>query len=181
MARIARCDLLPHADRLRLIARIREGVPWRALAAEFDIPQASIREWAERHKYGRNPTEAKRAAVDAMLADETPPQVAQQAEQTAQRAVSTGDANLDSAAERDARVAKSAAAICVATIARLGQAVRDEMDPRTLKVIAEAVAKAWETYSRIHKLDDAPQAPDYSAEYEAAAARLRARLGLDRK
>lgn len=66
MPRVSKCDKLKEHDRLRLVGRIGEGVSWRDLAAEFDIPAATIREWSERNGYGRSPVESKRKAVDAI-------------------------------------------------------------------------------------------------------------------
>ena len=68
MPRVSRCDKLPEQDRLRLIGRIGEGASWPQLAAEFGISQSTIAEWATRNGHGRNPSSAKRKAVDDILA-----------------------------------------------------------------------------------------------------------------
>ena len=66
MGRISKCDQLTEGDRLRLIGRIAEGVPWRQLECEFKIPFASIIEWSGRNGHGR--TSAKRLWVESEMA-----------------------------------------------------------------------------------------------------------------
>lgn len=178
MPRVSRCDKLQEHDRLRLIGRIGEGVSWRDLAAEFAIPMATIREWSERNGYGRSPVASKRKAVDAMLAKAPSFETAQKDKQEPEtaRSAETGNPEIDAAAERDAKVARAAAGVCVRIIQRLMQSASEETDPKMLKIIAEANGRAWDTYARINKLDEPP--PETANDYAAAAEAVRRKLGL---
>jgi len=149
MARLSRCDKLPEQDRLRLVGKIGDGVSWRELSAEFGIPFATIKEWAERNGYQRSVVAAKRKRVDEILA--TPETV----HQTVHCAVTTGNENTDAAADRDADVARQAARVSVDIIQRLSALVSDDPDAKETVMIASALDKAWGTYARINKLDDA--------------------------
>lgn len=170
MPRISRCDKLPEHERLRLVGRIGEGVSWPQLAADFGIPQSTIAEWATRNGYGRSPVEAKRKAVDKILAaPETGSQIGSKSE--------TGNPDTDAAAERDARVARLAAGVAVQIIKRLATlAQQSDTAPKDVVAVATALDKAWGTYARINKLDD--PAPDSGNDHAAHAEALKRRLGL---
>lgn len=154
MPRISRCDKLPEQDRLRLIGRIGEGASWRVLQDEFGIPQATIREWAERNGYGRSPVTAKRRAVDDILAKTPDFEIAHETAPSAE----TGNPEIDAAAERDAKVGRLASGVCVAILKRAAELVKHAETPRDLVAVSTATEKAWATYARVNKLDDAPPA-----------------------
>lgn len=169
MPRVSRCDKLPEHERLRLVGRIGEGATWEALAAEFGISKSTIAEWAARNGYCRSPVEAKRKAVDSLLAKpETGSETGNKPE--------TGNPDIDAAAERDAKVARLAAGVAVQIIRRLAQLARDESSaPKDTVAVATALDKAWGTYARINKLDD-PK--DAATDLAAMAADARRRLGV---
>jgi hypothetical protein len=135
------------------VGRIGEGASWRVLAAEFSLPVETIRQWAERNGHGRSPVNAKRKAVDELLARDVPIEMGQQ---TGQRP-DTGNAEIDAAAERDAKVARIAAGVAVQIIKRLAALAQNQsIVPKDVVAVATALDKAWGTYARINKLDDTP-------------------------
>lgn len=154
MARVSRCDKLPEQERLRLVGAIGEGRSWRELAGEFGISEATIREWAERNGYQRSPTAAKRKLVDEIL---TRAETAHEtAHEIAHCAVSTGNPEIDIAAHRDATAAIQAGNVALAIIARLEVLLKTgDVDAKEVATISTALDKAWGTYARIYKLDDA--------------------------
>lgn len=156
MARISRCDKLTEHERLRLVGRIGEGATWEALAHEFGIASASIREWAGRNGYGRSPTASKRKMVEDLLAK---PETAQIADQTAPPAVSTGNTEVDAAAQedvRDMRLGLQAArlALQVSTLGLNGMIEHKDPDPKAAKLWSECVAINVNTIRKIRGLDD---------------------------
>lgn len=175
MARISRCDKLPEHERLRLVGMIGEGASWRTLAAEFDIPEATIRLWAETNGFQRSPVEAKRKLVDKLLAQ---PEPAQQPAHCAEPAHhTTGNPDTDAAAERDAKVARLAAGVAVQIIRRLATlAQQADTAPKDVVAVATALDKAWGTYARINKLDDAK--PEVANDHTAMAEIVRRKLGI---
>lgn len=160
MARISRCDKLAEHERLRLVGRIGEGASWDALAAEFEIPAGTIREWAGRNGYGRSPTASKRKMVEDLL---TRPETAgQTAGQTASHAVSTGNPEVDASAQedvRDMRLGLQAArlALKVSAMGLKGMADAGEADPKASKLWSECIAINVNTIRKIRGLDDTTQ------------------------
>lgn len=173
MARISKCDKLPEHERLRLVGMIGEGVSWRDLSAAFGISSATIHEWSARNGFGRSATESKRKQFDYLL---TKPDGEQTGQQTGQRTESTGNPDTDAAAERDANVARSAAGVAVAIIRRLADLVEACPEAKDTGVIATALDKAWGTYARINKLDDAK--PEVANDHTAMAEMVRRKLGI---
>lgn len=156
MSRVSKCDKLPEHERLRLVGCIGEGMTWEALAAEFNIPFSTIREWATRNGYSRSPVDSKRQLVDRLLAK--PQSEIETANKTVTLAESTGNPDTDAAAERDAKVARLAANVAVQIIKRLAELAKfGDGDAKEASTIAVALDKAWGTYARINKLDDQPQ------------------------
>ena len=156
MARVSKCDKLPEHERLRLVGRIGEGASWDALATEFSIPSASIREWARRNGYGRSPTSSKRKMVEDLLAK---PETAQIADQTAPPAVSTGNTEVDAAAQedvRDMRLGLQAARLALKVSAIGLKQMADEQiaDPKASKLWSECIAINVNTIRKIRGLDD---------------------------
>ena len=169
MARVSKCDKLPENERLRLVGMIGEGTSWPQLAKAFSIPQSSIAEWATRNGYGRSPVEAKRKAVDAILArPETVSETGSKPE--------TGNPDTDAAAERDAKVARLAAGVAVGIIRRLHSLAQGTPDAKETTSIATALDKAWGTYARINKLDDAK--PESTNDHSSMAEAVRRKLGI---
>lgn len=160
MARISKCDKLTEHERLRLVGRIGEGVSWRELAADFDIPAASIREWSERNGYGRSPTASKRKMVEDLLAKpETVQQPNETVHQSVQGAVSTGNPDVDAAANedvRDMRLGLQAArlALKVSAMGLKQMADAQEADPKASKLWSECIAINVNTIRKIRGLDD---------------------------
>ena len=173
MSRVSRCDKLPEQDRLRLVGMIGEGASWRELAEVFGIPFATIKEWAERNKYSRSVVAAKRKRVDEILAQ---PETVHPDAQTVHRADSTGNPDTDAAAERDAKVARLAAGVAVEIIRRLAALVQESPEAKDTGVIATALDKAWGTYARINKLDDAK--PETINDHSVMADIVRRKLGI---
>lgn len=175
MARISRCDKLPEHERLRLVGRIGEGATWRDLESEFGIPEATIREWAQRHGYHRSPTASKRKMVEDLLAK---PETAPETAQTAQSAVSTGNSDVDEAAREDARdmrLGLTAARLALQVSAMGLKEMKDtgEADPKSTKLWSECVAINVATIRKIRGLDDPkPESGDFSAHLAAANKRL---------
>jgi len=156
MARISKCDKLPEHERLRLVGRIGEGVTWRDLADEFGIPAATIHEWAERNGYHRSPTASKRKMVEDLLAK---PETVQQTEQVEQRPVSTGNPEVDAAAQedvRDMRLGLQAArlALKVSAMGLKQMADSGKPDGKSTKLWSECVAINVNTIRKIRGLDD---------------------------
>jgi hypothetical protein len=163
MARISKCDKLTDHDRLKLVGRIGEGASWRDLEAEFNIPFGTIREWAERNGHGRSPTASKRKMVEDLLAT---PETAQQPNETAhqpvQRAVSTGNPEVDAAAQedvRDMRLGLQAARMALKVSAMGLKQMADEQiaDPKASKLWSECIAINVNTIRKIRGLDDTTQ------------------------
>lgn len=177
MARVSRCDKLPEHERLRLVGRIGEGVPWETLEDEFGIAQSSIRAWAERNGYKRSPTASKRKMVEDLLAK---PESATQSAIPA-IAVSTGNPDVDAAAredERDMRLGITAARLAM-DVSLMGlQAMHDagDADPKATKLWSECIAINVNTIRKIRGLDDPKQ--DSSGETAALAESVRRKLGL---
>lgn len=156
MARISRCDKLTEHERLRLVGRIGEGASWRDLAEDFGIPAATIHEWAERNGYQRSPTASKRKLVEDLL---TKPETEQTEHQTEQRPVSTGNPDVDAAAQedvRDMRLGLQAArlALKVSAMGLKGMADAGEADPKASKLWSECIAINVNTIRKIRGLDD---------------------------
>ena len=166
MARVSKCDKLTEHERLRLVGRIGEGASWRDLESDFKIPFGSIREWAERNGYGRSPTASKRKMVEDLLAT---PETAQatsetihQAKQTEQRSISTGNTDVDAAAQedvRDMRLGLQAArlALKVSAMGLKGMADSGDPDPKATKLWSECIAINVNTIRKIRGLDDNTQ------------------------
>lgn len=156
MARISKCDKLTEHERLRLVGRIGEGVSWRDLAEDFGIPAATIHEWAERNGYQRSPTASKRKLVEDLL---TKPETEQTEQQTERRPVSTGNPEVDAAAQedvRDMRLGLQAArlALKVSAMGLKGMADAGEADPKASKLWSECIAINVNTIRKIRGLDD---------------------------
>ena len=160
MARVSKCDKLTEHERLRLVGRIGEGASWRDLAADFGIPAASIREWSERNGYGRSPTASKRKMVEDLLASpETAQQPNETVHQSVQRAVSTGNTEVDAAAQedvRDMRFGLQAARLALKVSAMGLKQMADEQiaDPKASKLWSECIAINVNTIRKIRGLDD---------------------------
>ncbi len=163
MAHISKCDKLSEQDRLRLVGRIGEGASWRTLEAEFSIAQSVIRGWAEKNGYGRSPTASKRKMVEDLLAKPEAAQQqsepAQQDAQAAQRATSTGNPDVDAAAQedvRDMRLGLQAARLALKVSAMGLKKMADEQidDPRATKLWSECIAINVNTIRKIRGLDD---------------------------
>ncbi len=163
MARVSKCDKLQEHDRLRLVGRIGEGVSWRDLEADFSIPAATIRQWAERNGHARSPTASKRKMVEELLArPETAQDGDQTARQTAHCAVSTGNPDYDAAAQEDARdmrlgLQAARLALKVSAMGLKGMAESGEPDAKLTKVWSECVAINVATIRKIRGLDDQTQ------------------------
>jgi hypothetical protein len=162
MAQVSKCDKLTEHDRLRLVGRIGEGISWDNLQIEFGIAQSSLRAWAERNGHGRSPTASKRKMVEDLLAKSESSQSAESAEsalQSAPRAVSTGNDEVDAAAHedvRDMRLGLQAARLAL-QVSELGlKAMRDsgDLEPRNAKLWSECVAINVTTIRKIRGLDD---------------------------
>lgn len=157
MARISKCDKLTEHERLRLVGRIGEGVPWEELEADFGIPSSSIHQWAKRNGYGRSPTASKRKMVEDLLAK---PETATETEsQTGKPPVSTGNPDVDAAANedvRDMRLGLQAArlALKVSAMGLKGMADSGEPDCKATKLWSECVAINVNTIRKIRGLDD---------------------------
>jgi len=182
MARISKCDKLSEHDRLKLVGRIGQGATWRELAAEFNLPAETIRQWSERNGYGRNPTDAKRKLVQDLLAkpDETGQQTGQPG-QTGQKPVSTGNPEVDEAAREDARdmrlgLTAARLALQVSAMGLKQQRDTGEADPRSTKLWSECVAINVNTIRKIRGLDD-PK-PELNNDFATAAEAVRRKLGL---
>lgn len=167
MPRISRCDKLAEPERMRLVALIGEGWSWGSLAHEFHLPDSTIAAWATRNGFARNPVEAKRQAVDRLLASpvqaypdmivETGGETSDETSDETGGKPDTGNPHTDAAATRDAKVARLAAGVAVQIIKRLaGLAQQSDTKPRDVVAVATALDKAWGTYARINKLDDTP-------------------------
>ena len=172
MGRISRCDKLTEIDRLRLIGRIAEGVPWRQLECEFKIPFASIIEWSGRNGYVRTPTSVKRIIVETLLAEHEskhiseknskrfegqPEKNSKQTEQKAAHKCTTG--SLEAAAQedvRDMRIGLGAArlALQVSALGLKSMLEINDTDPRSTKLWSECVAINVNTIRKIRGLDD---------------------------
>jgi hypothetical protein len=163
MARVSKCDKLTEHERLRLVGRIGEGVSWDTLATEFSIPASSIAEWAKRKGYGRSPTASKRKMVEDILAKpEVIETVGQTGAQTGQSTVSTGNAEVDAAAQedvRDMRLGLHAArlALNVSAMGLKGMADSGDPDPKATKLWSECIAINVNTIRKIRGLDDNTQ------------------------
>jgi hypothetical protein len=159
MARISKCDKLTEHERLRLVGRIGEGASWRELEAEFKIPFGSIREWSERNGYGRSPTASKRKMVEDLLAKpETAQATSETKHQPEQRAVSTGNTEVDAAAQedvRDMRLGLQAARLALKVSAIGLKQMADEQiaDPKATKLWSECIAANVNTIRKIRGLD----------------------------
>lgn len=159
MARVSKCDKLPEHERLRLVGRIGEGASWDTLAAEFDIPSGSIREWAGRNGYGRSPTASKRKMVEDLLTQPETAQTTETAYQTAPKAVSTGNPDVDAAAQEDARdmrlgLQAARLALKVSAMGLKQMADAGEPDGKATKLWSECVAINVNTIRKIRGLDD---------------------------
>ena len=160
MARISKCDKLTEHERLRLVGRIGEGATWEALEAEFSIAFSTIREWAKRNGYGRSPTAAKRQLVEDSLAKpETANDTATGKPQTASLAGSTGNPDVDAAAQedvRDMRLGLQAARLALKVSAMGLKQMADEQiaDPKASKLWSECIAINVNTIRKIRGLDD---------------------------
>lgn len=161
MARISKCDKLPEHERLRLVGRIGEGATWEELAEEFGIAFSTIREWANRNGYHRSPTASKRKLVEDSLAKpETASETASDKPQTASLAGSTGNPDVDAAAQedvRDMRLGLQAArlALKVSAMGLKRMADSGEPDGKATKLWSECVAINVNTIRKIRGLDDA--------------------------
>jgi hypothetical protein len=168
MGRISKCDKLTESDRLRLIARIGDGIPWRQLESEFKIPYASICEWASRSGHGR--TSAKRILVESEMAK--PEHISKtktksfegeseknykRIEQKAEHRGLMG--SLEAAAQedvRDMRLGLQAARLAL-NVSALGLKAMIEIgdtDPRSTKLWSECIAINVNTVRKIRGLDD---------------------------
>lgn len=185
MARVSKCDKLAEHDRLRLVGRIGEGASWRDLAAEFSLPAETIRQWSERNGYGRSSTESKRKMVADLLAKpETGQQTGQQTgqdTQTGQRTVSTGNPDVDAAAQEDARdmrlgLTAARLALQVSAMGLKEQKDTGNADPRATKLWSECVALNVNTIRKIRGLDDAKT--ETSTDLAAAADAFRRKHGI---
>ena len=182
MARISRCDKLAEHDRLRLVGRIGEGATWETLEEEFGIAFSTIREWAKRNGYGRSPTASKRKLVEDLLAKpETAIDTASDKPQTATVATSTGNLDVDAAAQedvRDMRLGLTAARLALQVSAMGLKEQRDtgEADPKATKLWSECVAINVNTIRKIRGLDD-PK-PELNNDFATAAEAVRRKLGL---
>ena len=149
----SRIDTLPELERLRLVGMIADGVSWRRLAQEFGMSHNAIRNWAIEQGMCRNPTGAKKGMVDALLLrdDDAP-------EQCSDPAITTGNAYVDAAANRDAKVVRLSANVALGVINRVAKLLQNsESDAKECLIMATANDRAIGTYSRILKLDDAPK------------------------
>ena len=159
MARISKCDKLTEHERLRLVGRIGEGATWEALEDEFGIAQSSIRSWADRNGYARSPTASKRKMVEDLLSKPESAETADSARQSATRAASTGNPEVDAAAQEDvrdmrlglqaARLALKVSAMGLKQMADLG-----DPDPKASKLWSECIAINVNTIRKIRGLDD---------------------------
>ena len=155
----SKCEELTESERLRLVGMIADGVSWRQLAKEFDIPATSIRLWAKLQGVGRSPALAKKSMVDALLIHSQDSQLAHLAH-LAQCAnpITTGNSDVDAAANRDAKVVRSASDVAASVIRYLQTLIKNSSpDAKECVAIVTANEKAIFTYTRINKLDDAPQ------------------------
>lgn len=186
MARKSKCDALTEQDRLKLIGMIGEGKSWREMSAAFNLPVATLHEWAERNGYQRSPTAAKRMLVEELLAkpevrlarqvqpveteqtehsDEAEQeQTEQNAIQTEHRSISTGNSDVDAAAHEDARdmrlgLQAARLALQVSAVALNEMRKARVNDARTAKVWSETVAINVATIRKIRGLDDTNTAP----------------------
>ena len=171
MARQSKCDALPEHERAKLIGLIAEGRPWRDLSAIFNIPTATIHEWASQHGYTRNPTSTKRLLVEQLMArPEQPVQTvqteqgqAEQAEQAEQSVVHRPE-DIDAAAREDARdmrLGLQAARLALQVSAMGLNEMRKAAVPdyRATKVWSECVSINVATIRKIRGLDDTNTAP----------------------
>ena len=168
MGRISRCDKLTEIDRLRLIGRIAEGVPWRQLECEFKIPFASIIEWSGRNGHGR--TSAKRLWVESEMAK--PERFSEKktkrfegeseknSKQTEQKAAHKGmTGSLESAAREDVRdmrlgLQSARLALQVSALGLKSMLEINDTDPRSTKLWSECIAINVNTIRKIRGLDD---------------------------
>lgn len=168
-------EALTAVRREELIADIMRGeLSWRALSAKFDVPQATLRLFADRNQIQRNPTGAKREMVAAKLARpdtaQAPvPDTARQPEAAAQRAESAPAApksDLEAAADedvRDMRYGLQAARMALNIVGKklsVGLARPEQLSPRDLKSLSESITLNVSTIRSIRGLDAAP--PDLS-------------------
>ena len=64
----------------------------------------------------------------------------------------------------------------MAIIARLVALLETPLDPKDTNTVAAALDKAWNTYARINKLDDAK--PEANNDHTAMAEMVRRKLGI---
>lgn len=181
MARVSKCDKLTEHDRLKLVGRIGQGATWRELEAEFKIPMATIHQWAERNGYSRNPTEAKRRMVQDLLAKPETERRTEQKNETEQRSVSTGNPDVDAAAQEDARdmrlgLTAARLALQVSAMGLKKQKDTGNADPRATKLWSECVAINVGTIRKIRGLDDPKTEPNN--DFATAAEAVRRKLGI---
>lgn len=158
-----------------LIADIMRGeLSWRALSSKYDVPEATLRSFADRSQIQRNPTGAKREMVAAKMAlpdhsaqpaQTGPAQSAQSAHESAQRADSaTGlvTSTLEAAADedvRDMRFGLQAARMALTIVGKKLQAGvinHSQLAPRDIKSLSESIALNISTIRAVRGLDAAP-------------------------
>ena len=148
---------LAHA---KLVGMIGDGVSWRSLEKEFNIPQSTIRKWATEQGVGRDRTSAKRKMVDDILLQDknTNSMHSIISVHGCAESITTGNPLIDAAAGRDASVMRLASNTTIDIIRGVLKRVNaGDLDCKELAAAAMANDKAISTYMRINKLDDAPK------------------------
>lgn len=119
----------------------------RSLAAEFDVPEGTIRSRAKKHGWTRNPEGTKRELVRAAMSGAD----SNFTHTVTQREVRE---NIESEADQDIADMRNGLSVARGCIEKLKAMVESADGPRDIKVIVEAVRGAVDTIRRIRGLDE---------------------------
>lgn len=152
---------------------LRGELAWRSLAKKYSVPEATLRDFAQKHGIVRNPTGLKRERVAALLAKPDPlletkqetvssgqsaQDSAQKAANTAQRAESNPKDDIEAAAQEDARDMRfglNAARLALQIVgSKLNQARNSNVfGPKEIKTLSETITINISTIRQIRGLD----------------------------